>query len=398
MCDTVVSLRTSNNEKSFFGKNSDREPGELQFIDVCVDPVKDFEEKPFYESLLKYTKGPLINLKDIFNKFHHPYKAILSRPIWMWGAEMGVNERGLTVGNEAVFSKEKPTKNGLLGMDILRLTLHNCSSTAEARDFIINLISQYGQGGDGGYKGSLYYHNSFLIMDGKEAIVLETSGKNYAWKYVKESASISNCYTIRDSFEQMESKDFKTENSNFKKLYEGKFYTFFSRGNERQSFTSNYLNQTKTSLDSIKSLLRDHMSKNGKPGKTLSSVCVHARGIVKSETTASIIVEYGTGSPVVWFTSSPYSCVSTYKPMILEDAFSDKNPFLDKEYSISYAKEHMVNSYLFAGNYSKFADKAADSRNRLEKKLERSVLEGKLDLQAVMQREEEYLEKVKSLF
>ncbi len=398
MCDTVVSFRTSDNEKSFFGKNSDREPGELQFIDVSIDPVKEFEEKPFYESLSKYTEGPLINLKEIFYKFKHPYKAVLSRPVWMWGAEMGVNEKGLAIGNEAVFSKEKPSNKGLLGMDILRLALHNASNTADARDFIINLITNYGQGGDGGYKGSLYYHNSFLIMDGKEAIVLETSGKNYAWKQVESSASISNCYTIKDNYKKVESKDIKSANSNFKRHYEGRFYTFFSRGNVRQSYTSNYLNSNKPSLNSIKSLLRSHMSDSGHPVKSMSSVCIHARGIVKSETTASMIVEYGTGFPLIWFTSSPYSCVSTYKPMVLEDAFSDENPFLDKEYSISYAKDQMVNSYLFAGNYSMFGEKGAADRDGLEKEFESSVMNGKLDLQDVMQKEEDYLDTVKRLF
>ncbi|MCK5672533.1 MAG: hypothetical protein KAH95_04115 [Spirochaetales bacterium] len=398
MCDTIVSFKTTDNGKSFFGKNSDREPGELQFIDVSIEPVREFEENPFYESLVKYTEGPLINLKEIFYKFKHPYKAVLSRPVWMWGAEMGVNEKGLTIGNEAVFSKEKPSKTGLLGMDILRLALHNTSNSAEARDFIISLITQYGQGGDGGYKSSLYYHNSFLIMDGKEAIVLETSGKNYAWKNVESSASISNCYTIIDNKTQMDSKDLKTNFGNFKKHYEGKFYTFFSRGNVRQSYTSKYLKNNKSSLDSIKSLLRSHMSDTDVPGRNMSSVCIHARGIVKSETTASMIVEYGTGSPVIWFTSSPYSCVSTYKPMVLEDAFSDGNPFPDKEYSISYAKDQQVNSYLFAESYSKFTNEASADRDNLEKKFESFVVDGKLDLQDVMQKEKDYLATVKRLF
>ena len=46
---------------------------------------------------------------------------VLSKPSWMWGAEMGANELGVVVGNEAVWTVED--SNGppaLLGMDLVR--------------------------------------------------------------------------------------------------------------------------------------------------------------------------------------------------------------------------------------------------------------------------------------
>lgn len=53
----------------------------------------------------------------------HTYSVILSKPAWMWGAEMGANEAGVCIGNEAVFTKlntDKDIEEKLLGMDLVR--------------------------------------------------------------------------------------------------------------------------------------------------------------------------------------------------------------------------------------------------------------------------------------
>lgn len=46
---------------------------------------------------------------------------VLSRPSWLWGAEMGANEHGVCVANEAVVTREPASESeALLGMDLVR--------------------------------------------------------------------------------------------------------------------------------------------------------------------------------------------------------------------------------------------------------------------------------------
>ena len=51
------------------------------------------------------------------------HAVVLSCPAWMWGAEMGANEHGLCVGNEAVWTRlqsDDDKTEKLLGMDLVR--------------------------------------------------------------------------------------------------------------------------------------------------------------------------------------------------------------------------------------------------------------------------------------
>jgi len=184
-CDTFVIV---GKEGVVFGKNSDRPEGEVQE----VVEVKGSNHPP--GSRLKCT---YIDVDQV----EHTLGVVLSKPSWMWGAEMGANEVGLVIGNEAVWNRlsgPQDLEPRLLGMDLLRLGLERSHSAEEAISVITDLLECYGQGGRcSNIVPDFSYHNSFLIADCKEAWVLETADKLWVAERVEEGPrNISNCMSI----------------------------------------------------------------------------------------------------------------------------------------------------------------------------------------------------------
>src|SRR5512133_3010971 len=129
MCDTCgIGPELTGSGISIFGKNSDREADETQL--VLSVPSKTYPAK----QNLQCTSIAIPQVGSTF-------ATVLSKPFWMWGAEMGVNEKGVVIGNEALFTKVKPEKTpGLIGMDLLRLGLERGDSAREALEVIIDLL------------------------------------------------------------------------------------------------------------------------------------------------------------------------------------------------------------------------------------------------------------------
>ena len=104
----------------------------------------------------------------------------------MWGAEIGANERGVVIGNEAVFTRRARPKrqrdvSPLLGMDLLRLGLERAASRREAVEVIVGLLETHGQGGSCSHEHPGFsYDNSYIVADPEGATVLETAGRHWA--------------------------------------------------------------------------------------------------------------------------------------------------------------------------------------------------------------------------
>jgi len=359
MCDTITAFRTPYH--SFFAKNSDRDPAEFQFVYISCNPTEEFYKEPFQTEKAEYINNSFQTLKKIIDHYDHPYSAILSKPDWIWGAEMGVNEHGLSIGNEAVFSKEKVPKDGLLGMDILRLALHNCKNASEAVGFITDLVESFSQGGNGSFSGKLFYHNSFMIKDFNEAYIVETSSRKWVNKKVNTFATISNTYTIGSEFDNCNDlyKD------NFKENYENSLMTYFAKGCKRQHLSYTYLEQNDLNLKNIIKLMRLHKSDSSKVKRGMTSICMHPGFLIKSETTSSMIIEYYQDRFIVWFTGSPNPCVSLYKPLVFTDS-QGKNFFEDLSLAYKYSMKWRQYSKQLITNYNYFQEKIEHNRDQVE--------------------------------
>jgi secernin len=184
MCDTMVALSSATADGSvLFAKNSDRDPNEVHEL-VFVSAASHQEQN---------VKCTYIEIPQV----ERTHAVFLCKPLWIWGAEMGANEHGVVIGNEALFSKVPAGKEpGLIGMDFLRLALERASSADEAAQVIIDLLEIHGQSGNCGYEKPMYYHNSYLIADHREAMILETVDKEWALKKVAQVGSISNRISI----------------------------------------------------------------------------------------------------------------------------------------------------------------------------------------------------------
>ena len=294
MCDTLGRIGF---DRSFFAKNSDRSPNEVQVL----------EYHPPRTGLSGDVNCTYITIPQADST----YGVLLSRPAWMWGAEIGVNEFGLCIGNEAVFTKGAYGKSGLTGMDLVRLALERCRTAKDALELTIQLLEAYGQGGNCGYDHKFYYDNAFLIMDCTALYVLETAGKQWVYKQYAQ-ASISNRLSIGadgDVYSGGIAYDFRRK-------FTDPIYTGFSGSAKRQQQTGRQSSQAST-LQSCLAALTSHDT-NAMPfvKGSVSSACMHYGGLVGDHTTASMMVSLEKDRTIIWNTGCSLPCVSLFKPWL----------------------------------------------------------------------------------
>jgi len=295
VCDTIVNVSA---DGVLFAKNSDRDANESQGLEwICAQQFVT-------PQALRCT---WIEIPQV----ERTNAVVLSRPWWMWGAEMGANEHGVVIGNEAVFTTHESGEPALLGMDLLRLALERASCAADAVEVMICLLERYGQGGPCSYeRPGFTYDNSFLVADRQGAIVLETAGQKWVTEEIRSGVrAISNGLTIA-RFAQQHSRRVRSTVAGCRIRRER---TEASAANAHGPAT-------------MMAALRDHGDRaeprwslvNG----TLHAPCVHAGGLVaSSQTTASLVADLRDG-PLLWATGTSAPCTSIFKPVRIDEPVS----------------------------------------------------------------------------
>lgn len=298
VCDTVVRV---DGDGVLLAKNSDRDPNEAQLLEwhpPSTDPAGATVRCTWIEvPQVPSTRGVLI-----------------SRPWWMWGAEMGANDAGVVIGNEAVFTtghRRAPDEPGLLGMDLLRLALERSGNAEEAVEVIVGLLERHGQRGPASFvHRGFSYDNSFLVADRRGAIVLETSGRRWATEAVDTGVrAISNQLSI----------------PRFADRHSDRLRSAVARGAQRRSCTEAAARRARTGVDAPLDLfaaLRSH-GDGPAPSYSLSTgamggPCMHAGGLLAaSQTTASWVSDLRAtlpGAPLHWATGTAAPCTSLFLP------------------------------------------------------------------------------------
>lgn len=383
MCDSILAVKSDTTDGvAVFAKNSDRPPNEAQVVEYF--PAADHPNNETVKCT--YIEIPQVD---------HTNAILLSKPYWIWGAEMGVNDHHVVIGNEAVFPKEPVEKNTkLIGMDLVRLGLERGNTARQAMEVITTLLGQYGQGGSC-IVGADYYYSSFLIADPDDAWVVETSGKHYAVKHVTQSDSISNYLTIGTDFDpQLSSPDLveyalqkgwaKSANGfNFGDAYNDFLLTTLVRGRNRRAITLGALQKSKGHIDVqfMMNLLRTHLPDGGNGTNWQpqndpifgADVCWHGSfgPIRNGNTTGSLVVHLDKKRPTIFITGTASPCTSVFKPLWIDTALPDMGCSPADEYDPQHPSlfwQHELLHRATIADYQRRIATYADKRAELEKR------------------------------
>ncbi len=321
MCDCAVALGAATARgATLFGKNSDREKLEAQPL-RAIAAREHPAEASVHCTVLEIPQA------------RRTFAVLGSGPFWCWGLEQGVNEHGVALGNETVFTHEELElpERGLLGMDLVRLALERASSAREAASVIGAAIERFGQGGPGFMKKTLGYSNGFLVADAREAWSVQTSSRRWVARRVDGIEALSNHPSIGSDWEigSPDVERFAAERGwwsptdgrlDFERAYRSTRLVSAVFSDARLARSRALLEKSRGALDErdLFRILRDHgdgasvLRRAAPDDPAYWTLCAH--NDVLQDTTASMVVALD--RPARWFALAA-PCTSIYLPLFV---------------------------------------------------------------------------------
>ena len=320
MCDTFVALGSVTRSGSvLLAKNADTEVNEAQHL--LKIPGRDWPE------------GAQVRVTHrLIPQARRTNEVVLDKSFWLYGGEIGVNEHGVAIGNEAVFSHRSSEGDGVILIDLLRLMLERARDRHEAAALTAQMLKTYGPGGNCELRGNSHFDGSFIVSDRTGALVLETAGLDWATREVEGFTSISNAYTIGADWTatSLMGGDSKVD---FAKTVGDPGPAFACGAPERRAASYDYLDRhaggitVRTMADLLRYTGEDagyHPAEGARPTR----VCMHA-GPFESrfwQATGSLVSDVRGGSIVVWATGTSGPDCSVFKPIFFGVPMPDLGP------------------------------------------------------------------------
>lgn len=310
MCDTFVALSSSTRDKNvLFAKSADCEVNEANAI-VRI-PRK------------KHVKGESVRVTHlVIPQAEETHEIFLTKAFWTYGCEIGINEYGLAMGEEAVFTTEMTEeKDGLIGPDLMRLGLERARNCQEAIEIMTALLEKYGQGGSAELKGNSHFDSSFLMSDTSEAYIMETAGRKWAVRKIEDLDSISNLLGISTNWTtcSMHSGTGKTD---WAKTFALPEIPPTLGSPDRQSITYDKLKESagQITASTMFKIIRHH--NDGYHPATADAhrnICIHAGPQENRwwQADGVMVTDVGEHGVMIWVTGTSGNCVSIFKPIFM---------------------------------------------------------------------------------
>jgi secernin len=320
MCDTLAALPPSTiGNVVIFAKSADCEVNEANAV------VRIPRQKHHPGEVVRLTHLAIPQASETF-------EILLTKAFWTYGCEMGINEYGLAMGEEAVYTTQDQTetKDGVIGPDLMRIGLERARNCQEAIEIMTGLLEQYGQGGNCEMSGNSHFDSSFLMSDTREAYILETAGRDWVVKQIKDIGSISNLLLIGEDWDRYSKSDGNGK-VDWAKTYGRPEVPPTLGSPTRQLVTYHALKEVQGAID-VK-LAFDIMRHHGDgyhpaTAEAHQNICIHAGPQENRwwQADGVMVTETGEHGVIAWLTGTSGTCVSIFKPVFLGVELPDFGP------------------------------------------------------------------------